>query len=259
MTEFCYVVNYATFLYVALCLLKRHVPALYFLNDILNPWGPLLFKVGFAWSFGPVAWSVAGFKNALVFHSFDHMTILAVHIGPPLVCYGFRYYSEELEASFPDTFHLGIGESSSWKDSFEGLFVNPVMGYAAWLGLYALFHFVLYAKALKEQGMITMVSDLPWLTSRPESQRPLLYCAAHSLLSCLTIAIAQLWWRSHVAATVFLLCLLLVATWNGATYYFEVRAICSPPTRPENLSPTSSLTNSSPPSPPLPGEIGIRR
>lgn len=222
LSEFCYVVNYCTFFHVAICLLKRHVPALHFLNDILNPWGPTIFRILFAWSFGPVAASVVGFKNALVFHSFDHMTILAVHIGPPLVCYGLRFYAKELEDAFPDTFHLGIVDSPSWDDSLKELFVNPVVGYATWLGIYALFHFLLFASLLREQGMITMVTDLPFLASRPEAQRPLIYCAAHSFLSCLTFAFAQIWWRSHEAATVFLLTLLFVATWNGATYYFEV-------------------------------------
>ena len=49
-----------------------------------------------------------------------------------------------------------------------------------------------------------------------------MYCAAHSFLSCLTFAASQLWWRSHAASTVFLLCLFAMAIWNGSTFYFEV-------------------------------------
>lgn len=181
LSEFCYVVNYLTFLYVFVCLAKAYIPALHFLKPLLDPLGPALFRVGFAWSFGPVAVSVAFFRNALVFHSFDHMTILAVHIGPPLVCYGLRFYHAQLEAQWPDVFHLGldIDESPSWEATLQGLLINPVLGYAVWLGLYALVHFVFMADTFKSTGMVTMVSDLPQLTALPEGKRPLVYCAAH--------------------------------------------------------------------------------
>ena len=55
---------------------------MYFLKNILDPWGPMLFKCAWAWSNGVLAGAIAMFQNSMVFHSPKHMSILAVHIGP---------------------------------------------------------------------------------------------------------------------------------------------------------------------------------
>ena len=79
--EFCYTVNYWTILYVVICLLKKHVRYFEGMGQYTDFLGYYLFRICFTWSMGPLALSIALFRNALVFHSADHMTILAVHIG----------------------------------------------------------------------------------------------------------------------------------------------------------------------------------
>lgn len=223
LTEFCYVVNFLIFAYIGICMIKKFVPALAFLKPHLDPFGPLLFRVGFTWSMGPVAISIAFFRNALVFHSIDHMTILAIHIGPPLVCYSFRFYHEQLEAQWPDTFHLGIGESLSWEDSFRSLLLMPtILYFCLWLLPYALIQFVIKAKEIKEQGQITMISDLPHLKNLPEGDRPFEYCKLHACSCIVAFSFSQLLWRSCALTTCYLLSLFAISIWNGATFYFEV-------------------------------------
>ena len=150
LTEFCYLVNSCTFLFVWLCLLKKFVPQLAFLKPLLDPHGSFFFRIAFAWSLGPVALSIAAFRNSLIFHSLgmipfwegfffllwfpdllalpvflkvfyplyvlyrnsvficihkpDHMGSVAIHLGPPLLCYSMRFYHAEV--LFSCYFHI---------------------------------------------------------------------------------------------------------------------------------------------------------
>ena len=82
--DFCYLANYLSVVYFILCFLKVNV------ITQLDPFGPMIFRVLFSWVNGPLVLSIAAFRNSLVFHSADHMTILAVHVGPALAVYGMR-------------------------------------------------------------------------------------------------------------------------------------------------------------------------
>jgi hypothetical protein len=82
--DFCYLANYLSVVYFILCFLKVNV------ITQLDPFGPTIFRVLFSWVNGPLVLSIAAFRNSLVFHSADHMTILAVHVGPALAVYGMR-------------------------------------------------------------------------------------------------------------------------------------------------------------------------
>jgi hypothetical protein len=99
--DFCYVINYLSFAWVIICLVKATYRDLFASLCVLNDLGPTIFRVFFTFSTGPLAISIALFRNSLVFHSFDHMCILAVHIGPPLTLYGMRWYAEDLENHGP--------------------------------------------------------------------------------------------------------------------------------------------------------------
>lgn len=51
--------------------------------------------------------------------------------------------------------------------------------------------------------------------------QPLAYMSVHITLTTMTFAMCKLWWASYEAHTVFLLCILAVSAWNGASYYFD--------------------------------------
>lgn len=56
------------------------------------------------------------------------------------------------------------------------------------------------------------------------SLQPLAYMALHVTLTGATFAVCKVWWNYYHAHTVFLLAILCVSAWNGASYYFEVFA-----------------------------------
>ena len=226
LAEFCYVVNLYTLLWVAICVAKSYFTALAWLKPMLDPLGPALFRVAYAWSMGPVALSVAQFQNSMVFHSSRHMIILGIHLGPPILCYCLRFYHVEVEREFPGVFHTGVSANEhemSWSDSVNSLLLLPTAAYLVlWLIPYCLTQFVFLRGAISEQGQHTMTRDLPGLKDLPEGQRAISYSKVHCAASFLTFSLSQLWWRSQAASTVFLIALLLCSIWNGGKYYFKI-------------------------------------
>ena len=54
--------------------------------------------------------------------------------------------------------------------------------------------------------------------------QPLAYMALHVTLTGATFAVCKIWWNYYHAHTIFLLVILTISAWNGASYYFEVFA-----------------------------------
>ena len=242
--DFCYITNYFTFAYFLVCILKAKYPAIFSIFLILDGpnrvWGPIIFRVLFAWSSGVLAAAVALFRNSLVFHSFDHMCILAVHIGPPLVLYGMRWYSSELENQWPDTFHFSCG---GIRNDCEGTF-EVIVGYSTlayillWSVPYSLLMFCYLGPEVTKNGWVTMYSYyekslfptgwdniFPFRLLPPtinEKMKPLLYMLLHGILSVITFLMAYLCWQYFWLHTIYLLSMLSISIYNGATYYFVV-------------------------------------
>ena len=233
--DFCYVVNYLTFACFAVCLLEAHWPSTFSLFATFNSYGPMLFRIFFAWSTGVLAMAVALFRNSLVFHSFDHMCILAVHIGPPLVAYTFRWYSDKLNESYPDTFYLNCDAQKCDATATEIIW-NPFLAYLiVWSIPYSLLMFVFFGEDLKKDGWVTMYSYYEktlfpegWEKNSPLPRRwntnakPMIYMLLHAIMSTATFFIAYLTWFNFWLHTFYLCVLLIVSVWNGSTFYFQV-------------------------------------
>lgn len=212
----------------------------------LNAYGPVLFRIFFGWAVGPLALSVPMFRNSMVFHSFDHISILAVHMGPPLVAYTMRWYSENLELVWPNTFHLSCSAEKCEASWYDLLFM-PTIGYLlCWWIPYGFLMFVyLDAEDLKKKGEVTMytyyetflfppgwfekytglelqqVRGKDWSSLIPKLQ-PVVYMCLHFFLCFLAFALTNIFWHSFWAHTVYLILLVMVSAWNGATFYFKV-------------------------------------
>lgn len=90
------------------------------------PRNPVLLKTLYAYSYGPLAWSIPLFRNSLVFHSVDRLTSLFIHIYPPIVMWTVRWT--------PDTEQFGnvLEEQATWVQ----LVLVPTLLYAVWGALY---------------------------------------------------------------------------------------------------------------------------
>lgn len=251
--DFCYIVNYTSFIYFTICIVKAQLVVLLLSSSfkmnlsISNNYyyGPILFRIFFSWSTGVLAMAIAMFRNSLVFHSFDHMCILAIHIGPPLVTYGFRWYIKQLEYDWPNTFHIDCNNSSSSIDDINSytckgdwiqLIILPFIAYIiVWSIPYSILMFIYLDRNIKSEGWVTMYSFYEsslfpsgWDRSSPlpstinDRLKPFLYMSLHALLCLLSFVLSYFMWHSFWLHTLYLLTLLLISIFNGATYYFKV-------------------------------------
>lgn len=223
--DFCYTVNYWSFLYFVVCVLKARFPLfapLHFLDSL----GPMLFRIAFSWSTGVLATSIAVFSNAMVFHSPEHMSILAVHIGPPLAVWGMRWYSTELQQAWPDTFHTGCLAQNCEASAMDLIYLPMLAYFVMWTVPYSLLLFVWHEKRIKEDNYVTMFSyyeksifPSSW---RNERLKQFIYMGIHGTLCSASFVYARYLWSNFWLHTLYLLVLLHVSIYNGATYYFRV-------------------------------------
>jgi hypothetical protein len=229
--EFCYVVNYFTLLYFLICLLKKYFPLFDFLSA-LDWMGYYLFRIGFSWSMGPLALSVAFFRNGMIFHSIEHMTILATHIGPPLALYGMRWHWMELEEKFPGTFHANVNAMETHQQQVQNLFLFPAIGYIfLWTVPYMIINFSLRADKIERSGYETMFRYLgvPFLEKLtkgkvPKQWLPACYMIMHGVLSITSFSLSLILWNYQKVHSLYMLVLILVSVWNVSTFYFRVFA-----------------------------------
>jgi hypothetical protein len=240
--DWCYVINYLSVIYYLICVLKANIPAFAGANT-LNVAGPILFRIAFTCVTGPLAMSILAFRNSLVFHSLDQIIILAVHWSPNLALWGMRWFPQDLEDMFPDTFHTGCETMTKHEYSYfydengcEGTFIDlwcwPVVFYlCAWAIPYALFFFVFGKSFLEEGGYATMFTDMKkkdWfsaiLTKIPggEEVEPLKYMAIHATACIMAFFLGPLMWHSFTFHTIYLITLFTLAARNGAGWYFRV-------------------------------------
>lgn len=254
--DFCYMVNFWSFGAVFVAVAVSIVPPFQPWKSLISSMAPNIFRIWFAWCVGPLALSIAAFRNSLVFHNSDQIIILAVHLSPNLAVYGMRWWAGDMMATFGDLFPINCSTNiklthetfrnpvpllwSSHTDeecpgSFWELGVMPALGYLCfWTLPYFAFFFV-FAKNYLLKGeyhtMYTTMKDKQPLKGllayggNNELLRPLIYMAVHGVLCSLTFfVLGPLLWHSFALHTLYLGALLLIAIRNSSTYYFEVFA-----------------------------------
>lgn len=228
--DYCYVINYWIVLYYVLSLAG------------VCPWPETVFRVAFTSVVGPLALSVAAFRNSLVFHSSDQLIILAIHFSPNVAIWGMRWWPKELDQSFPGIFNIGCGSDPPQQFSlffskeecpatFSQLYGWPIFIYALWAITYYLFFFVFAKGILKRGGYYTMFEDMSKNTAVKAVLnlggswgQELKYMCAHGTLCCVSLLIGPLLWHSFILHTIYLGVIVAFAVFNGGTFYFQVFA-----------------------------------
>lgn len=174
---------------------------------------------------GPLTWSIVALNNALVLHSLDQMTSLFMHASPAMVVYGLRWYPSKAmidgsSVAQPDQQHASIFQ-----------LVGPSMIlYSVWAAVYFLKVFVFSAQKIRDRNYDTLYTLMTRnergpvarvVFSVPKPYQPIVYMLAHATLCLGASFTACMWWNSYWAHTAFLLTMLLGATWNGASFYFD--------------------------------------
>ncbi|KAL9932789.1 hypothetical protein V8E36_008488 [Tilletia maclaganii] len=193
------------------------------------PHSSFLFQASYCAAHGPLAWSVATWRNSMVFHSLEKMTSLfIVNIYPPLVFTTIVHFTprEQAESMYPAL--KGLDRLDAWT-----CFGSTCGVYFVWQLLYWTFISASKKEKIESGARINSYSTMSTgkgalasvLGKYPPSLREPLFMAIQFLYTVLTTLPAPLLlYPSKLASSVFLLIVLTVSVWNGATWYVEVWA-----------------------------------
>ncbi|XP_059152524.1 uncharacterized protein LOC131938484 [Physella acuta] len=206
MLDFCYFANTYWYLYIWLA-----------------PENPEFFVVGFAVANGPLVWALFVFRNSLVFHSLDKVTSLYIHLLPSLLSFVIRWYPEETSKYWVRPFkHHEIGFSFYWLVLLPFIFVV----------LHQVFYLILVDCILKPSDeYLTMYR---YLTNKESSVifrmcnmlgqrfRLQMYVAWGLTVALIMLLFNPVWYNFFIPHCVVLVFFIIIAIYNGATYYIDV-------------------------------------
>ncbi|KAI0650133.1 hypothetical protein C8Q79DRAFT_998052 [Trametes meyenii] len=189
------------------------------------PESPALFVACYCLSLGSLASAVITWRNSLVFHDWDKVTSLFIHIYPPLVFTVIRHYYPNAPARFPalrDVPHL---------QPFKALLLSGII-YLIWQLLYWKFVFLdRRAKVESGQRMTSftfLLNSKRGVIGRTLSKIPPQYREFSFMLGQLVYAIITelpvvfLLYDSAFWSSAYVLLLFAACVWNGGGFYIEV-------------------------------------
>jgi hypothetical protein len=231
-----------------------------------------VFQIFFLCANGPVAWSVLAFNQALVFHSWQHITSVFVHVSPMLLSYGLRWSEGAPAEGFVACEGGDFPRCAAAPAPGAMLWAALARFYAVWLVGYYFFIFLVLGRYVHERGFQTLFDRvstqgplaplLRRLTRSGESELRLVkkaaYIAVHGALGTLTMALAAaLFWRSQAAHFVFILAICTASAWNASSFYgIDVQLAVSPAPPPADSCASGASTPASPQMTPAAGAAG---
>jgi hypothetical protein len=164
----------------------------------------------------------------------DKMTSLFIHMEPPLILYIIRHRNESSKTSHPifAVADICLPDSLSWG-AFLQLFLNSVLFYLVWQVIYHV-----YITVYKEKNIRTgHVTSATWLLGNSTSMMYKLchyfageneenlrfsYIFVQFAYTAVTVLPTILYYYIPWLHALALILSVLMATWNGANFYFEV-------------------------------------
>lgn len=213
----------------------------YFTNFLLAlslwlfPGSKRLFIAAYCLAFGNNAVAIIMWRNSLVFHSFDKVTSLFIHIMPcaTLHCVVHLLDPEQQKEKFPAIWTIknsDPGDKTAYANTLSMLAWSTVP-YACWQLTY--YFFIAYRR--REKIAAGRPTSFTWLRksysktwigksvlSLPESLQEVAFMLIQYSYSCLTIIPCPIWFLSRWASGIFLLAVFTWSIYNGSTYYIDV-------------------------------------
>jgi hypothetical protein len=213
----------------------------YFVNFLVTlslwvfPNSKRLFMSAYCLAFGNNAIAIVMWRNSLVFHSFDKVTSLFIHIMPcaTLHCVVHLFEAERQKARFPAIWtikHSPPGSPTAYANVISML-AWSTLPYACWqLSYYFLItvrrrdkiaagrptSFTWLRKSYSKTWIGKVVLSMPnWL------QEPAFMLIQYSY-AVLTMIPCPIWFLYRWASAAFLLIIFAWSIYNGSTYYIDV-------------------------------------
>lgn len=213
----------------------------YFVNFLLMlsiwafPDSKRLFTAVYCLAFGNNAVAIIMWRNSLVFHSFDKVTSLFIHIMPcaTLHCIVHLIDPAAQQARFPAIWTIKTspaGSSTAYANLFSMLAWSSIP-YAAWQLMYYFFitvrrrekiaagrptSFTWLRKSYSKVWIGKIVLALPSALQEPA------FMLIQYIYAVLTMLPCPLWFFSRWASSLFLIVVFAWSVYNGSTYYIDV-------------------------------------
>ncbi|KAF6835834.1 membrane protein [Colletotrichum plurivorum] len=213
----------------------------YFVNFLLMlsiwvfPGSKRLFLAVYCLAFGNNAVAIIMWRNSLVFHSFDKVTSLFIHVMPCATLHVMVHlWPEELQANrLPAVWtikHSPAGSPTAYGNVVSMLSWSSIP-YAIWQMSYYFFITV----RRREKIAAGRPTSFTWLRksysktwigklvlSLPDSFQEAAFMLIQYLYAVLTMLPCPIWFMSRYASAGFLLVVFTWSVYNGATYYIDV-------------------------------------
>ncbi|KAI1146608.1 hypothetical protein F4825DRAFT_440186 [Nemania diffusa] len=213
----------------------------YFVNFLLFvslwifPSSKRLFISAYCLAYGNNAVAIIMWRNSLVFHDFDKVTSLFIHIMPcaTLHCIVHLLPSEEQRQRFPALWTVKTsppGSPTAYSNVIS-MIVWSTIPYAIW----QLSYYVFITVRRREKIAAGRPTSFTWLRrsyskvwigkivlSLPASLQEPAFMMIQYLYAVLTMLPCSLWFYSRWASAIFLLLVFTWSVYNGSTYYIDV-------------------------------------
>lgn len=208
---------------------------LLFLSIWVFPSSKRLFLASYCLAFGNNAVAIIMWRNSLVFHSFDKVTSLFIHIMPcaTLHCIVHLLSPETQRERFPAIWTVKTSPPGS-----PTAYAN-VVSMLAWstipYTIWQLSYYFFITVRRKEKIAAGRPTSFTWLRksysktwigklvlARPERMQEACFMMIQYSYAVLTMLPCPLWFLSRWASTAFLMAVFTWSIYNGATYYIDV-------------------------------------
>ncbi|KAI6783187.1 putative membrane protein-like protein [Emericellopsis cladophorae] len=194
-----------------------------------------LFTSAYCLAFGNNAVAIIMWRNSLVFHSFDKVTSLFIHMMPcaTLHCVVHLLDPEWQMERFPAIWAIknaDPGSSTAYANVFSML-AWSTLPYAIWQVCYYFFITVRRREKiaagrptsftwLRRSYSKTLIGKL--VLALPDSLQETAFMLIQYAYACLTMVPCPLWFLSRWASAGFLMVIFSWSIYNGSTYYIDV-------------------------------------
>ncbi|KKA28027.1 hypothetical protein TD95_005026 [Thielaviopsis punctulata] len=211
------------------------VNLLLFLSLWLFPSSKRLFTSAYCLAFGNNAVAIIMWRNSLVFHSFDKVTSLFIHIMPCATLHSVVHLisPEFQKARFPAVYAIQKAAPGSENDyaTVLSMLAWSSIPYAFWQLSYYFFISIRRRDKIRA-GRPTSFTWLrrsyskAWIGKfvlrQPESLQEPTYMLIQYTYAVLTMLPCKLWFSVPTASSMFLCLVFTWSVYNGATYYIDV-------------------------------------
>ncbi|XP_019858407.1 PREDICTED: uncharacterized membrane protein C776.05-like isoform X5 [Amphimedon queenslandica] len=204
---------------------------------IWSPWKPAgMFPALFFFAHGPLMWSMYLWRVAFVPHSIDKMAQLFFQTSPAICTWTIRWYStpDQGFALCANPTEPGVNGCNSI--GWDELILYPFIIYGIWMAYYVPIVFYWKAEVIKKNKLATAATAI---LEKDKSAKSLgiintmvhllgpkyqtqMYFVASILTGYFLLILAYFCYISFVFNCVHFLTLVLVACYNGATFYIKV-------------------------------------